>query len=257
MAKYYLGESAAKRLERIMPFVERLMKQQDGIFSKPKPGFKVDSFLAKITSVGPMAEVDFTNSQYWIREIFCTNTDEDSLTLPTFETPERPEEIGFEQWDSVVRWVMATHLVEIEGETHILSTDDDLYVIVYVIPDQNNLPKYYFNVLGRIKFRAKLLGSEVITPNRWLYSFVQVVLNELGLFTTVGGGITSTAYNTIETNNVVCDVLGSGDSVLEFPIGVTEQPIGPGAVVEMSAVLNCNGVIEYLFQVGNNAGGVC
>ncbi len=255
--KYYLGERTAKMLDKVLPYVDKQMRTTKFDKGTRTLLFGGKAFLAKITSEGPNEEEDFTDPRYWIREVINTNSDNDYTSVLTFDYPEKPEDLDMEDWRQVTHWDVAVNTNEIGLGTHLLSTNDDVFVVVYTEADQNNLARYYFNVSEKAKFWAKLLGSEVITTNRWLYSFVQVVLNELGLFTTVGGGITNTAYNTIETNNTVCGVLGSGDSVLEFPIGVTEQPIGPGAVVEMKVVLNCKGVIEYLFTVGNNAGGVC
>ncbi len=156
-------------------------------------------------------------------------------------------------------WGVAVNLNELATGSHSLSVVDNVYVTVHVSEDQNYLPRYYFSLGLSAIFYAKITGSSVITTNRWTYSFVEVKLNVGGTFNIKPDGVTGTAYNTIEANNGVCGIMGSGDDCDVFPTGITELPIGIGAVVRMSRLYNCEEppVLEYVFTLPNNAGGEC
>lgn len=112
-------------------------------------------------------------------------------------------------------------------------------------------------------FWAKITGHGGYPDlfNIWRYNWIEVQLNEAGMFTAVSGGRTSVSsgygYNTIEAFNSQYGVQGSGHTTSNLPAGITILPIGVGAVVWLREHANCNGDFEYLFTIGNVAGGSC
>ncbi len=253
--KYYLGEGAARELDKALPYINQQMRTTKFSKRTRTPLFGGKAFLAKITSEGPNGEDDFNDPRYWIREVINTNSDNDHTSVLTFDYPEKPEDLDMEDWRQVTHWNVAVNMDEIDLGTHLISTNDDVFVFVSIKADQNNLVRYYFT--KQIKLWVKITGTSVITTNRWLYTFEQVKLDTGGKFTTVDSGITGNAYNTIEVNNAITGLLGSGDDEDEFPDNITEYPLGIGAVVEMKIILNIEGNKEYLFTAPNNAGGNC
>ncbi len=210
----------------------------------------IEIFFASLEFEGPSSEASYINERYWFEAVECSNSSGDNKTPLVFAAlPSAHQDYVYDTATNLAELFLGTHNLPVNLVVPIFSLHDD---------QSPTIKRYYFwSTSAPPMFWAKITGSSVITTNRWLYTFVQVTLNVAGVFTTLGGGITSNAYNTIEANNVVCDVLGSGDDCNEFPIGITEQPLGPGAVVQMSAIPNCEGTLEYLFTDSNNAGGVC
>ena len=110
------------------------------------------------------------------------------------------------------------------------------------------------------KFWAKITGASSISgaDNRWAYSFEEARYKKEGTWETKSGGKTGTAYNTIEANNTSTGVQGDGTNPDNYPSGVSLKPIGTGAIVEISEVVNCDdGSTEYVFQESNNPDGTC
>ena len=79
-----------------------------------------------------------------------------------------------------------------------------------------------------------------------------------GTWAVLTGGISGTAYNTIEASNTATGTQGCGIDVDNLPAGVSLQPVGVGAVVEITPTINCDtGDTEYVYQAMNNADGSC
>lgn len=110
---------------------------------------------------------------------------------------------------------------------------------------------FFHGVLGS----ATTISGEL---NRWAYPFQQVKYDSTGEWAVIAGGVTGTAYNTIEAGNTGSGVQGCGINVSNLPSGVTLQPLGAGAVVKIYRVVNCDTLaIEYTFEASNNADGAC
>ena len=145
MAKrYYLGEGAVRALDKALPYIDQQMRTTKFGKRVGTPLFGGKAFLAKITSEGPNEEEDFTDARYWIREVIITNSDNDHTSELTFAYPEKPNNLDMEDWRQVTHWEVAINTSEIDSETHFLSTDDDVFVTVYIEADQNNLARYHF-----------------------------------------------------------------------------------------------------------------
>ena len=107
-------------------------------------------------------------------------------------------------------------------------------------------------------FWAKLGGATSIGDNRWSYPFTQMKYQQMGAWLAVPDGMTGTAYNTIEANNSNAGTQGNGVDLSNLPDGVSIQPIGAGAVVQVWEVINCDtGETEYIFEAVNQVDGAC
>ena len=154
--KYYLGERAARLLDKVLPYIDQQMRTTRFSNRRGTPLFGGKAFLAKITSVGPNEEEDFTDPRYWIREVINTNSDNDHTSMLIFEYPEKPEDLDMEDWRQVTHWDVAVNTKEINSESHLLSTNDDILVVVYTKADQNNLTRYHFTYLPKNWFLGKV-----------------------------------------------------------------------------------------------------
>jgi len=131
-------------------------------------------------------------------------------------------------------------------------------VRLYLLGQVSGLPRYGFLPPGSSAIRAKITSSTSIGDNRWSYAFEAVKYDKLGAWTTIVDGLTGAAYNSIESNNDDAGVQGNGVDLANLPTGVTLVPIGVGAIVELSAVTNCEtGAVEYVFQAVNQVDGAC
>jgi hypothetical protein len=103
----------------------------------------VEMWLGVIVVEGPAAEANYTDARYWVRRVFCKDTEGEPTTSPTFEEME-----PLVEGDYTGIWVTATNLVEVIAGSHELP----LYtpVLVHAIYDQQApaIKRYWFNAGG-------------------------------------------------------------------------------------------------------------
>lgn len=109
-----------------------------------------------------------------------------------------------------------------------------------------------------LPFEGMFTSSTLISPNRWSYSFVEVIYKKLGEYEVLAGGRSGVAYNRIETNNTSSGVQGNGVNVSTLPAGKEIVPLGVGAVTKIDTKVNCDtGEVEYEFGETNAVGEEC
>ena len=117
---------------------------------------------------------------------------------------------------------------------------------------------------GRPRFPARI-GAATADGYRWTYAFVEVAKTVAGYggWTTLTGGRTGTAYNTIEDMNSASGVQGNGvdrahldTAAYTFAI----QPCPEGNVVWMRTIrfkVGEEAKVEYWFSYENGVDGEC
>jgi hypothetical protein len=102
-------------------------------------------------------------------------------------------------------------------------------------------------------FWARLGAASPIGDNRWVYPWERVGYQSAGTFKTEPTSPTSgSAYNTIEAGNTLTGVQGNG---VDTSAGPDLAPIGPGAVVYLRPVIDCDDLsLRYVFEVANHVG---
>lgn len=108
-------------------------------------------------------------------------------------------------------------------------------------------------------FWGKLGGATSIADNRWAYPYTEQEYQTAGTWRDKPDNPrTGIAYNSLEANNSATGVQGNGVNASNLPSGVTIQPIGPGAVVWLRPVTDCNdGSTGYVFEAVNQVDGDC
>ncbi len=112
-------------------------------------------------------------------------------------------------------------------------------------------------------FWAEITGATDLGNNRWSYSFKQKYKNGAGYgaWADWDGGVTGTAYNSIEDMNSGSGVQGNGVDVANLDTAdytFTLQPAPTGLIVRMAWVWDySNETWEYWFAYENGVDGTC
>lgn len=113
--------------------------------------------------------------------------------------------------------------------------------------------------ITRQSYYGKITGRSSIGPNRWEYTYSEVLKTSLGGvgWTTFTGGREGKCYNFVEVPNDGEGEEGNGVNVDDLPTGFSLGPIGIGRIVLLDIVRTTLGDLEAWFSADNPVVGRC
>lgn len=142
---------------------------------------RLESWWGILLNKGPNAEPDYTNARYWVRRTYFDQSNFDSQTIKY--AAKLKEDTTLDER----RWVTATNIDEINGETHVLNVLDPT---AEKKPDSSKPDKDITRAVY-VRVYCVLGACELDTPNK--KPFKQYVFSRPIIGTIVTGKVTSNA----------------------------------------------------------------
>jgi len=126
-----------------------------GLFQE---GFGVQSWWGITTALGPDNDADYTDSRYWVKQIYITNSTGDSLDALTYDVADTIDIDGDvytpESGKTIIRGhhITATNMAEVDAATHLLPVNDPdavpatigTIVKVYIVYDSRGISNLHY-----------------------------------------------------------------------------------------------------------------
>ena len=130
-----------------------------GLFQE---GFGVQSWWGITTALGPDNDADYTDSRYWVKQIYITNSTGDSLDALTYDVADTIDIDGDvytpESGKTIIRGhhITATNMSEVDAATHLLPVNDPdavpatigTIVKVYIVYDSRGISNLHYVFSG-------------------------------------------------------------------------------------------------------------
>ena len=110
-----------------------------------------NTFIGEITTTGPNGEADYTDSRYWIKAVYISNTGSDPNAKVTLD--------DFDSGNPIYQVITATNFSEYVDDTHGMAAGTPVFIHQDSDLSENPKPMFWFEHGGAASAKGQYMGQ--------------------------------------------------------------------------------------------------